>query len=182
MTMPETSSATSPRTPVWKLALIPILATILIWTLSSSADEPLDSVAAAETTADPNSADLLGSPPAQREFRNSGPASRPWPAVDHRTIAEFDPFTLTGELEQRSTLPPAAQEPHEVAALAEDHNEQQITKALSEVQLQGIFNGQQGPVALVDSRMVRIGDEIKPGLRVVEITSDGIVVEPVAGL
>ena len=184
------TSATS-RAPAWKIALIPLLTIVLVWNLSPGDQEPLEAATAAEKTAAENTAaentaeaastaslDSVREEPG-RNFRHFD--TKPWPAVDSQSIAEFDPFALAGELAQRSTLPSAVEKPL-AAAIDEDLTAQQIEETLSNLQLQGILNGSNGPAALVNSRIVRIGDEIKPGLRVVEITSAGIVMEPANSL
>ncbi len=184
------------RTPAWKIALIPLLTIVLVWNLSAGDQKPLEATTAAENTAAENTAaektaaektaetvstaslDSAREEPG-RNFRHFD--ANPWPAVDSAKIAEFDPFALDGELAQRSILPSAVEKPL-AAAIDEDLTAQQIEETLSNLQLQGILNGSNGPAALVNSRIVRIGDEIQPGLRVVEITSAGIVVEPVNSL
>ncbi len=185
MATPETSTdptATRRATPAWKIALIPILTIVLLWNLSTGDEEPLGAATVAETADETGSTNSLDSSPAPSELQPAPFDTKPWPAVDSETIAEFDPFALSGELEQRSTVPSAPELPQPVAAIDEKQSEQRIQEALSHLQLQGIFNGKNGPAALIDSRIVRVGDEIKPGLRVVQITASGIVVEPVESL
>ena len=185
MTTPESSTASktaSRPTPAWKIALIPILTIVLVWNLSTGDKKPLEAATVADTADKAVVTNSLDSSPALSEPQPAQFATKPWPAVNSETIAEFDPFALSGELEQRSTVPAAPEESQAVTSIDEDQTEQQIQEALSHLQLQGIFKGRNGAAALIDSRIVRIGDEIKPGLRVVQITASGIVVEPVESL
>ncbi len=139
----------------------------------------------AETSVKVESASSLDSSLALSELHRDQFDTKSWPAIASETIAEFDLFSLSGELEQRSTVTPVPEKSQAVASIDKDQTEQQIQDSLSNLQLQGIFNGRNGPAfngrndpaALIDSRIVRIGDEINPGLRVVQITASGIVVE-----
>lgn len=186
--MPTPDTPASPNsapkaTPAWKIALVPVLAIVLVWNLASPSKQPLDAatdeqtasdVVAPETSAEVVTATLLK----QRHLQQPD-----WPTVDARTIAEFDPFALSGELAERSiATPPVVEAAEPVAAAEAAQKQQQIEEAIARLNVQGIFKGSNGPAALVDSRIVRIGDEIEPGLRIVEITASGIVVEPAEAL
>jgi hypothetical protein len=185
MATPETSTASkaaSRPTPAWKIALIPILTIVLVWNLSTGDKESLDAATVVETADEADVANSLGSVPESPDVGLPRFDTKPWPVVDSESIAEFDPFALSGALEQRSTVPASAESPQPVAAIDEKQSEQRLQEALSQLQLQGVFNGGNGPAALIGKRIVRIGDEIKPGLRVVQITASGIVVEPIEAL
>ncbi len=185
MATPETSTASKAArrpAPAWKIALIPLLTMVLVWSLATGDKDSLDAATVAATADEAGVTNLLGSVPESPDVSLPGFDTKTWPAVDSESIADFDPFALSGALEQRSTVPPAPESPHPVAAIDAKQSEQRIQEALSQLQLQGIFNGKNGPAALVDSRIVCIGDEIKPGLRVVQITASGIVVEPIEAL
>ena len=185
MTTRETSTASEAArltTPAWKIAVIPLLTIVFRWSLSTGDEESLEVATVAETSVEVESASSLDSSLALSELHREQFDVKPWPAIASETIAEFDPFSLSGELEQRSTVTPVPEKSQAVASIDEDQTEQQIQDSLSNLQLQGIFNGRNGPAALIDSRIVRIGDEINPGLRVVQITASGIIVEPVESL
>lgn len=190
-----------PLTARWKIAAIPVLSLILLWTLThrptdSGPDAPADTemteadsaqpapAASTELTADAGS-------PASATPENQQVAIPPEPRIDRNwavtslhDVTAFDPFTLRGALEERAALAPptapaiADASPEPPAAADASVSAPQPEYDVSQYRLQAVFNSPRGPAAIVDSRIVRIGDELEPGLRIVRITPSGLIVEP----
>ncbi len=179
MPTPEKSdspSITRPTTPAWKIALVPILAIVLVWNLASPSTRTLDATIAEPS--DPEDATIKTTGPhlAAAPFELPQPQLKTWPTLDADTIAGFDPFALSGALAQRSiVVAPTHRVKEHVAESEATREKTQLEEAARQLNVQGIFKGSSGVAALVDSRIVRIGDEIEPGLRIVQITPTGIV-------
>ncbi len=178
-----TPDSAKPATPIWKIALVPVLAIVLAWNLLIPSKQPLDAAATEQTASEVAASETSDEIVPTKPMKVLQQDQRAWPTISADTIAEFDPFALSGELAQRSiaTLPVIASAAPVTDADAAQ-KQQQIKEAVARLNVQGIFKGSNGPAALVDSRIVRIGDEIEPGLRIVQITASGIVVEPVKSL
>jgi hypothetical protein len=97
--------------------------------------------------------------------------SRTWPKRNLAQIAQHDPFSLTGELRARSTKAIVAQFAQGVSP--ETANERPTLKN----PVQAIIHGPKGAAAIVENRIVRVGDFVEPGVRVVAIEHNAIVVQ-----
>jgi hypothetical protein len=157
----------------WKIAIIPVLVGVLAWRLfgSSGLDEPSKVKQLAEVE------DLSGDskePKSLLQQLKEERRSRTWPKRDLAEIAQHDPFALTGELKQLST---------EVIALVQNNPTTEAPLVAEEPTLkspvQAIIHGPNGAAAIVENKIVRVGDFVDGGFQVVAIESNAIVVQAV---
>ncbi len=170
----ETPEAATP-TPRWKIALIPLLAATLVWNLSTSNGSHGGSEAeesAANTDSGPGDFSAeRGHPPVEK--------AQPWPEFPLERIVARDPFAMSGELLAR-TEDSAAQV---VATTStDDFNQPEKTRgSLEELSasnpVTAVIDGPLGRAAIVDSKVVHIGDVLEDRFRIVDILKSGIVVE-----
>ncbi|MCH2117126.1 MAG: general secretion pathway protein GspB [Pirellulales bacterium] len=165
-----------------KIAIIPVLATLLLVMLyhafsganESQTDTP--SVSSTTTRQVPQ-ATLAKLPP-----RTSQNPLRHWPQQTLAEILKYDPFSITPQQPGEQNQPPTTG--GEKAALAgqmkQPHSatDSRFTNKIPEM----MFHSRHGTMAVIDSQVVREGEILRNGTRVVEIRTDGIVLErPDAG-
>jgi hypothetical protein len=161
--------------PALKLALVPILGGVLFWV---SMRERLESLmAGADLPVSPMEmgrlADFLskavGSPAAPSD------SSRPaWPIFQLEQIRGVDPFDpqrliidgLTANLFGESGQADAPAPPSGL----------QVKQPETRVRpVQAVFESPRGKSALIDQRLVNVGDQLPDGSQVLDISTDGIV-------
>ena len=159
------TTSVSPRTPQqWaKLALIPslvlVLLVVLCWPTEDDADAAGQPVALVPGAAHPS------------PNKQPAGARSKWPKARLEDILELNPFE-----------PPPA--PPTVEALPET-NDQRDAPSDEPAQrpmvpigkLQAVYFDAHGAAAILDSKVIRVGDTLPNGRRIVEITSRGIKLE-----
>lgn len=125
----------------------------------------------------------IPSPPVAAVSANSSesgapqPQQRPWPTVDLEQLVRFSPFDELPSLARRDlpTTPPG--EPP--APVLPDAAEEQPGTAswLPPSKVDAVYQSPRGIVAVIDSRVVRPGDWLEGGGRVVSISVSGVLVE-----
>lgn len=166
-------------TAAWKIALVPLLLIGLVWNVTRSSED-IPPVAAGDRSIVPDTAtespsDVLSVADVLRELERTRQADEARPALSLEEIVRHDPFAMVGELASRAGLSTAS------VAIADglrtaDPEVAAETRTLT-TPVKAVLNGPNGAVALVDSRIVRVGDFLEPHMRVVAIESDAIVVE-----
>lgn len=175
---PKAASLTTDKR---KIALIPILTGILIWNLSGSGDQ-------ADSGATDNSATqsvemLTEADGLSRQLRSNQNRAllKNWPQFELEDMVKFDPFALSGALAERSGLQDAerllASQPEATSKISPDTPDETPDSMKNPVRAVAI--GQHGAAALIDSRIVRVGDQLEEGIRVVAIERNAIIVEMV---
>jgi hypothetical protein len=155
--------------PPWKLALIPGLIVVLIVVLlPRSEEEPL-------AVATPAPASSAAGP------KLSKPALPPLPNVELAEALEYDPFSLPQSLQNMVQLPAeaAAASQADANAMAREQKlaEQQAQlEGLRQLKVSLVLKTSQGTAAVINSQVVRVGDELQPGIRVVKIENDRVTV------
>jgi hypothetical protein len=163
---------TTAGTPAWKLGLIPVLATVLFKVArpSNSEVELPESPAAAET---------------QAALQN--PAMRPTTVLPELTLDDalkFDPFGSLPMPERALVEPPPMLEEAPVVETAPEPAQPAapqvnplVSKAatLKQLKVSAVFPSPKGSVAIIDSKTVRVGDLLSPGVRVVEIRGTSVI-------
>jgi hypothetical protein len=187
-----------------RVALIPCLALILIVLLLTGGDREAASEtdpgpsggnppAAASAHASPR-------PDPAEDRRVPGPARRrEGPTFELAEILRHNPFSLPASLRPAPEKPAAAaarrtpestDSPVDPPAKAEEQapdkagNDTNVVAqlnqriaALERLSTAAIVSGPQGAMAIIDSRLVAVGDDLQDGVRVVEIRPDGVIVE-----
>jgi hypothetical protein len=161
--------------PTLKLALVPLLGGVLFWL---SMRERLESwMAVADLPVSPTEmgklsdflATAVGSPAALSD------SSRPaWPVFQLEQIRGVDPFDprrliingLTSNLMGEGGQADALARP---SGLQEKQPETRVRP------VQAVFESPRGRSALVDQRLVSVGDQLPDGSQVLDISTDGIV-------
>jgi hypothetical protein len=157
-------------TPVWKLGLIPVLAAVLFKVTRPSAEVETPAGATAE---------VAQSEPAQV-------AAAPAPAMPELSLNDalkFDPF---GNLPLREKVEePTLQEVEPVVTEAVPTSPMPVTAAvnplvekaatLKSLKVSAVFPSSKGAMAIIDSKTVRAGDELSPGVKVVEIRGTNVI-------
>ena len=148
-----------------KLALIPVLGLILVaiafWPAKT---EGVPASAATSSLSAANSAAALNQTAA-------GP-SPIWPEIRLDDLVAHNPFeprSVPVPKEMPAASPTAAGNPDPAPAEPPAH---------PPGQLQAIYHDARGAAAILDSQIVRVGDVLEDGSRIVAITSQGIELEP----
>lgn len=169
-------------TPAWKIALIPVLLIGLVWNLMRDTDTVPEVVAGdqpgARVASGPDRVPSVQDVLVQLERTRQAEQARS--TLPLEKVLKHDPFALSGRLAEQSGLtsvvesvasssPRMPGKPQTTASAPRTRVLKNVVKAL--------LNGPRGPAALVDSRIVRVGDFLEPDVRVVAIQADAIVVE-----
>lgn len=175
----HTASA-SGKTDKRKMALVPVLAGVLIWNLTGSGDDR----GSVSVDASASSAQKLTEAESlirQLERNRQNVSQKNWPALELSDIIHFDPFSLAGTLAERSGVVSDAEllATQQASADGESVDESSESKEPNENPVRAVAIGKNGAAALIDSRIVRVGDELEAGIRVVAIERNAIVVEMV---
>lgn len=177
MPHPEASQST----PVWKLALIPVLLIGLIWNLTRSHDDGDVPPLAAQTSSEQPSNESGDSPSevsvevVLQQLRETRNAETFRVAMTLEDMEQHDPFSSGGELAQLTGE--SSSSDSAVGSFGNGNDSGlEATRTLT-APVQAVMHGPRGAVALVDSRFVRVGDFLEPDVRVVAIESNAIVVE-----
>ena len=163
-----------------KIALIPILVGVLIWNLSGSGNDR-SSVSVDATASSEQKLTEAESLIRQLERNRQNVSEKNWPAFELGDIIEFDPFSLVGTLAERSGVISDAERlaAQSATAAGASGDENPEPKEPDENPVRAVAIGRNGAAALIDSRIVRVGDELEAGIRVVAIERNAIIVEMV---
>jgi len=169
----------SVKTDKRKIALIPILAGMLIWNLTGTSNDR-GSVSGDVTVSAEQKLTEAESLIRQLERNRQHVSQKNWPALELGDIVDFDPFSLVGTLAERSGVIPDADVLAAQATTADgDVSDTPEPEEPGANPVRAVAIGKNGAAALVDSRIVRVGDELEAGIRVVAIERNAIVVEVV---
>ena len=178
--MPDTPP--SAITEKLKIVIILVLAISLVVMLyrafSTSGDSQTNTPPASPTTSQQVPLTTLTTLP---KHTSKNPP-RYWPNQTLAEILKHDPFsTMTQKLVGGNQPPTAAREESALAGQTEQRDSPTVpwfTNKIPEM----VFHSRHGTVAVIDSQIVREGEILPNGTRVVEIRPDGIVLErPDAG-
>jgi len=155
----------------FKLAAVPVLAAILWMVFPTSPkaapEEPL--------------VELNIELPRAKRPRAAGPAKSgegaSMPALSLADALRFDPFAVPESMQEPVEQPAPAEE---VATDAAPAKVEPPTPAVSfdhlhSLEVSAVIQGPRGPAAIVGSKAVRVGDLFEPGVRVVEIQPDRVL-------
>jgi hypothetical protein len=155
--------------PAWKVALIPVLSLVLfkVTRPSPSPDPTGDVVVAVDGAA----------PAADRAQPNR---TLPLPELTLSDALSCDPFrslSIPTRPAEAPLQPPADDMPEPPPAASPPVNRlAERAATLKQLKVSAIFPSAKGGAALVDSKLVRAGDVIAPGVRVVEVRRSDILV------
>lgn len=162
-----------------KIALIPILVGILLWNLSGSGED----VKTADRVVENSEKTLTEAESLIQQLKKSKEqaSQKNWPAFDLDEVVEFDPFSLVGTLAERSGLETNADLLKEESVADSESSAEAAESSDDPIEnpLRAVAIGKNGAAALIDSRIVRVGDELEDGIRIVAIEQNAIVVEMV---
>jgi hypothetical protein len=155
--------------PAWKVALIPGLVVVLVIVLLPKSEEEPLSVAVAQAS----------SPSEPKKLNRS--ALPPLPTVELAEALEYDPFQLPESLQALVQLPADIADADQDAADAQIRERelaahQTRMEGLRQLKVSLVLRTSQGTAAVVNSQVVRVGDELQPGIRVVKIENDSVTV------
>ena len=169
----EEAASTTP-TPKWKIALIPILAATLIWNLSGSGTG--SSNASPEFAAEDTNASVSSGAARLDSLVESLP---PWPQFSLEQLVKHDPFALNGELKSLTSKlnPTVASELDEGSIQPTGGARMTLDELSKKNPVTAVIDGPRGRAAIIDSRIVRVGDVLEDGIRVVGIQKSGVIVE-----
>lgn len=100
-----------------------------------------------------------------------------WPVFDSSVILSIDPFDK-GMIFPENAVNTAKESPADSSQhtlVSSPLLSQRATK-VSDVKIQAIFRSSRGTAALVDSRLIQVGDRLNDGTEVVEITPEQLIV------
>jgi hypothetical protein len=161
MSTPDVSSRTPQQ---WaKLALIPalilVLLVVLCWPAQDEAGAGGEPVALSPGAANPSSG------------KQPDAARSKWPKARLEDLLALNPFEPPQAPQSAETLPEAN------AAREVSSEEPAQPPAIPIGKLQAVYFDAHGAAAILDSKVIRVGDTLPNGKRVVEITSRGIKLE-----
>lgn len=173
------TSKPSGQTDKRKMALIPVLAAFLIWNLTSSDDNSRQGSASESVSRTAQTLTEAEAMIAQLKKNQERAEQKNWPHFELNDVLEFDPFSLAGTLAERSGVQPAEQlvAAADTAASNPSADSPPTEPDPKENPVRAVAIGRHGAAALVDSRIVRVGDEVEEGIRIVAIERNAIVVE-----
>ncbi|MGQ9574683.1 MAG: hypothetical protein ACUVUC_05150 [Thermoguttaceae bacterium] len=108
----------------------------------------------------------------------AGPPRAPWPRIDAKTAGQYDPFALPEPLARQ--LAPPAKQASPAAKANPPAARARPSAGLFSLRSKGVhavIQDQTGAVAVIDNRLVRVGDLLE-GYRVISIDRDGVLVAP----
>lgn len=179
MAEPSFASFRNERTQRWLAGgLALVLLVVLYRQFGGSADEPPLELVRPENNSTGTSA------PTEGDGRLSAvsAAGSPLPDIPLDEALMHDPFAVPRPVQAEPVTPPTADEPTAAAPAAESEpapgpqRQQSLQAELQQDVVRLIIRGPQGPAALFRGRWVHEGDVID-GVRVREITPDGLLVE-----
>jgi len=163
---------------VMKWGLIPVLAGILYLVIrgnsTSSVDNATQSLPAGEVAAlskvENSTQTKSGSPnsPITASLKTA------WPVVDLDEVAEVDPFDrsmIFPEIETKD-IPESSNETDRQSFVSSLGTTTRTTESLK---VQIVFQTKFGTSAMVGDRLIRVGDSLDDGRRVIEITPESVV-------
>lgn len=152
-----------------KIALIPVLGLILAGVVFWPGDKA--GLPAAAVTHPPAAVKPSAAQPADSD------GTRPsWPAIRFEDLVAFNPLEPRGAPVSAQTL--AATTDDEYSDEEADAEETPVAQPPTvSRQLQAIYQDARGAAAIVDSRIVRVGDLLDDGSRVSAITAEGVLLE-----
>jgi hypothetical protein len=177
------------RTPIWKVALIPVLLIGLVWNVTRGTDVvPVLAAIAEPTESDVSKSNrVLSVTEVLQELQETRLAEKSRSPLQLTRIIEFDPFSRVGELAKKygitDTPAHTVDIPIPISDIAPspatptDPVESAPATYVVTNPVKAVLNGPHGAVALIDSRIVRVGDYLEPNVRIVAIQSDAVVVE-----
>lgn len=170
------------RTDQMKRVLIPALTLVLLFVLFRTDDSEPSEASEAESTTE---AETSLREPIQPDSGAEMPAVvRRWPRVELPALLKFDPFTLPAALRINSQVASVIEKPasdiqKQEEAERQTERERLMARATALLQknVSVVYQNESGTVALIDSRPVRVGDHLEEGIRIVEISLEGIVLQ-----
>jgi hypothetical protein len=154
-----------------KLAAVPVLAAILWMVFPSSPkaapEEPL--------------VELNNEHPKSKRPRASGRAmsgeGASMPTLSLADALRFDPFAVPESMQEPVEQPAPAEEVVTDAAPAQPEPPTPVVSFdhLQSLEVSAVIQGPRGAAAIVGSKAVRVGDLFEPGVRVVEIQPDRVL-------
>ena len=152
-----------------KLGLIPLLLGVLYCVIPNQNKESSTSESAKQSVATSNAS-------AQGETNSTSPGidktpKMDWPTVRSQDFVDLDPF------DRRMIIP----EIMVSTETAENASPELLVSSLARperepLKIQAVFESPKGIVAIVDDRVIQIGDQLEDGSKVIDITRDQIVV------
>ncbi len=174
-----------------KVALIPMLGIVLIGVVFWPANEENTSSGKnGSTNSDSEAleAAALGSNAVATEAE-ANRSKKVWPRIALAEILSFDPFSLPLSFSSQPVADKSAsdvdsdrQAATAKTAAAPDETDdlerlEQLKESLERHTVSVIYYSEQGAVALIDSKLVREGDLLADGVRVLKIGPKGVIVE-----
>lgn len=168
--MPQLSKTSLPGSSGVKALLIPVLAVILgvqLWPAKPSSDTSDETT----TVVRPDSADG-GSAAAPASTRTE---PRALPPFDLSQALAHDPFQTPAALAPEAPKLEEEPAPLAVAPAPSQSPGKSTVLSLKNQRVSAILISERGAAAVVDSKICRVNDWLSPGVRVVEIRQDGVV-------
>ncbi len=187
--MADSSAASPTNLERLKLGLIPVLALVMYFVISSSDDESPAISAADDVESAPGAIDADDERPATQPMRLR---ARSLPQLPMAGILQHDPFAFPAAFSQR--INPANPVPGQetvdttkvettvgnLESAAQSVATPQKLAALQQRRVTMFLRDRQGPAAVIGTKVVHVGDLLEDGVRVVEISSKGVVLEVTA--
>ncbi|MEX0726543.1 MAG: hypothetical protein WD065_09765 [Planctomycetaceae bacterium] len=177
-----------------KIALIPVLLCVLVAVLYEPDAGPSDATEPAAGMQNPPPAAPAPVSEADLQRVLTTLKKRQQPVMDYEDVVSYDPFQnlpLLRSLTAPKIAPPSiiiaaedsdaveAVRPSEFAPqeIPESRTYDEIKTLLQSRNVSAILQGMSENAAIIDARIVHVGDLLEPGLRIVDIKPSGIMVQ-----
>lgn len=163
----------------WKLILIPVLACVLILRITFAVGVFGQSDDDTATTEQSESLDVQAGTALKllAQLRNVKKSSgNQLDELSLERVLNYDPFSLQGLLKERSEIPKTIDAMLSAGDSKDDEESADDSPGVAH-EIKAIIDGPRGRAVLIGSRILRAGDTIEEGLRIVEIQTDGIIVD-----
>ena len=172
-----------------KLALIPVLGLVLVYILATS-PAPDDAAPSSTLLETPDPQPAGGESIATAENDPSAavvpaaeivtlPPPKDWPSLSLGEVLENNPFAWPKELASPAQITDSKFGDDVSADAGDDPQRQELLDQLASAGVSAFYESNQGAIALVGTRVLRVGDVIEGKLRVLRIDPEQVTYEPV---
>jgi hypothetical protein len=165
--MSNTVAGRTSNSNLMRLLLIPVLCVVLLAVLCWPAAKQ-DTSASAPLQTSEDAVQKASELPSTKTKRPE------WPVATLSDVVAFDPFQPLNSL---ATVAPIEVQDNEPIDNINSNDDDALEKPKSVVALQAIYFDKRGAAAILDSRVVRVGDVLANGSKVVGIHAQGVTLD-----
>ena len=161
-----------------KIGMIPLLGGILYMVLPMNVNDPGATASNANPVAD--TVTPPKSKPNERSVVSEQVSTTKWPVFTLHEIENVDPFDRRRIFPELSPKAPTSDSTVSGFPSLVDVLGVPSKKSLMPIKIQAVFQSPKGIAALVDERVLHIGDRLEDGTEVIDITPEQLIVAPMS--